>query len=91
MMRLTFSLSISLLVISVCLLYGGGIVKLLELLSQYEVELSSRTLVNPSTKLKLLSKDEVELAAALCTKYLVEAVSPVDTHHTHHWEVDTDA
>ena len=51
--------------------------------------LSTCSLVNSSTKLKLLSKDKVELAATLCTKYLVETISPVDTHHTHHWEEDT--
>mgnify|MGYP001789150547 CR=1 FL=1 len=55
------------------------------------VHLSTRQLVYSSTKLKLLSKDKVELAATLCTKYLVETISPVDTHHTHHWEVDTHA
>ena len=49
----------------------------------------TRQLVYSSTKLKLLSKDKVELAATLCTKYLVETISPVDTHHTHHWEEDT--
>ena len=47
--------------------------------------LSTCSLVNSSTKLKFLSKDKVELATTLCTKYLVETISPVDTHHTHHW------
>ena len=34
---------------------------------------------------------KVELTSAFLSKDFVEAVSPVDTHHTHHWEVDTHA
>ena len=49
------------------------------------VNSSTRQLANSPTKLKFLSKDKVELATTLCTKYLVETISPVDTHHTHHW------
>ena len=45
----------------------------------------TRQLVYSSTELKFLSKNKVELATTLCTKYLVETISPVDTHHTHHW------
>ena len=30
----------------------------------------------------------MELRSALRSEYLVEAVSPVDTHHTHHREED---
>ena len=38
--------------------------------------------------LELLSYDEVELAAtvSLGALHLVEAIGPVDTHHTYHWE-----
>jgi hypothetical protein len=38
--------------------------------------------------LELLTQDEVELASALCSVNLVESVSPVDTHHTNHWQED---
>ena len=38
---------------------------------------------------ELLTQYEVELAATLLSKDLVEAVCPVDTHHTHHWQEET--
>ena len=43
-------------------------------------------------RLELLSQDEVELAAAVAcgAEDLVEAVSPVDTHHTDHRQEDSD-
>ena len=43
--------------------------------------------------LKLLSQNEVELAAALGrgVRRSVESVTPVDTEHTHHGEVEADA
>ena len=42
--------------------------------------------------LEFLSQDEVELAAAifLGAEYLVEAVGPVNTHHTNHRQEDAD-
>ena len=38
--------------------------------------------------LELLTEDEVEVAATLGAEYLVETVSPVDTHHTDHRQID---
>ena len=33
---------------------------------------------------EFLAEDKVEVAAAACAEYLVKAVGPVYTHHTHH-------
>ena len=44
-------------------------------------------------KLELLSQDEVELTSTLLilasVPYLVETISPVDTHQAHHRQEDT--
>ena len=43
--------------------------------------------------LEFLTQDEVELTSTLLilatVPYLVETVSPVNTHQTHHWQEDT--
>ena len=44
---------------------------------------------NISKTLELLTEDEVELTATLCTEDLIETVGPVDTHQTDHREEDT--
>ena len=39
--------------------------------------------------LEFLSEHEVEVAATLSAVNLIEAVAPVNTHHTNHWQIDT--
>ena len=38
--------------------------------------------------LEFLTEHEVEVAATLGAKHLVEAIAPVDTHHTQHRNED---
>ena len=38
--------------------------------------------------LKFLTENEMEVASAFVTLHTVEAVGPVDTHHTHHRQIN---
>ena len=40
--------------------------------------------------LKLLSEDEVEVAAAFLSEYAIETICPVNTHHADHRKEDAD-